>query len=356
MLQHLHLYRPHPFRPVWIYYICISQQDTKEKAIQIPLMHRIYSRATLVVILMGLSEPCADTFMAEFPCVSEIARTLVSESLDSWTQSDPRMPGIDDSFWLDLFRLINNEWSKRLWIFQESVVAKEGIILCGSSWVDYNYFIDFILDSNSRLRGYILSLLELTPGASRPSHNAWEAYATVRIYLKKIRQKDLKSETDVSQLIDSMRNRRSQGPVDRVWAIIGLFNEHVQWTLASQIDYSHAGRTRYWKSYIHFAKSLMATGNSLSLLCVAPTVEQRPDFLPSWCPNIAGRSAYFLLLMDSWTLPVSLQRLGVLFEKDEDEEKQVAMFDALEEYPDLNPPNNPSQCAKMMIIFAFVVL
>ncbi|KAI4705302.1 hypothetical protein J4E81_000182 [Alternaria sp. BMP 2799] len=49
MLQYLD-----PNRSYWLDSICINQQDSEEKAVQIPLMHRIYSLAAFVVIWMGL--------------------------------------------------------------------------------------------------------------------------------------------------------------------------------------------------------------------------------------------------------------------------------------------------------------
>lgn len=42
MLEHLHLYRLAPQRPLWIDAICINQYDMDEKAIQIPSMHNVF--------------------------------------------------------------------------------------------------------------------------------------------------------------------------------------------------------------------------------------------------------------------------------------------------------------------------
>ena len=50
MLGYLYLYKPEPQRPIWIDAICINQNDAEEKAVQVPLMHRIYSSAKTVLV------------------------------------------------------------------------------------------------------------------------------------------------------------------------------------------------------------------------------------------------------------------------------------------------------------------
>lgn len=53
MLEHLRFHRPCPWHFLWIDAICINQNDTDEKAIQIPLMNQIYSKASSVIAWIG---------------------------------------------------------------------------------------------------------------------------------------------------------------------------------------------------------------------------------------------------------------------------------------------------------------
>lgn len=117
MLEHLQLHRPVPTRLLWIDAICINQADIDEKAVQIPLMHQIYSKAAGVVVWMGPAIHQSQIFMTEFDRVMRIAK--------KWTMTraqnlDPREEGLDlpshnDPFWAGLFHLLNNEWFRRLW-------------------------------------------------------------------------------------------------------------------------------------------------------------------------------------------------------------------------------------------------
>lgn len=117
MLEHLRLYRPVPTRFLWIDAVCINQADANEKAVQIPLMHQIYSKAKSVVVWMGPAIPQTLAFMADFDRVRLVGRdwtAMKSQNLD------PRMEGLklpvdDDPFWGGLFHLLNNEWFRRLW-------------------------------------------------------------------------------------------------------------------------------------------------------------------------------------------------------------------------------------------------
>jgi hypothetical protein len=52
---------------LWIDAICIDQANLDEKAAQIPLMHKVYTQAELVIVWLGASDPTITTFMQDFP-------------------------------------------------------------------------------------------------------------------------------------------------------------------------------------------------------------------------------------------------------------------------------------------------
>jgi hypothetical protein len=56
--------RPHW---IWIDAICINQQDAKEKAIQVPMMSDIYSKAQRVVVWLGKADANSEDVMRKIP-------------------------------------------------------------------------------------------------------------------------------------------------------------------------------------------------------------------------------------------------------------------------------------------------
>ncbi|RBA13660.1 hypothetical protein FPRO05_02453 [Fusarium proliferatum] len=104
--------------PMWIDMICIDQLDNNEKALQIPLMRDIYSKARSVVV-----------WIHEYDSYLRYAfrhlRQLSSHHTDNEIPFDPMG-------WDAIRRLLGCEWFHRRWVIQESVLPKTAIFLCGS--------------------------------------------------------------------------------------------------------------------------------------------------------------------------------------------------------------------------------
>jgi Heterokaryon incompatibility protein (HET) len=303
MLRHLHHSRPEPNRPLWIDAICINQNNPHEKATQIPLMHQIYSRAVLVVVWLGPSIPQTETFMAKFPHVVELAKKQVYMKADN---VDDGWPSTNDLFWAGLFHILNDDWFRRLWTFQEVILARKGIVLCGNSWVDLDGLVDFVV------KGFFGTGTEFigfddtdVPGNPRKSDLAWEECHTIyryrNIFLDAVRHV---KAVNIPLLLNILRARRVKEPVDRVWAISGLLEESFQKQLAPLVDYSDEGRREYWRTLVRFAQTLLNEGQSLGMLCIPPAVEARAPEMPSWCPSLMGKPACLMTLIDYWNYPI----------------------------------------------------
>ncbi|KAL2132140.1 hypothetical protein VTI74DRAFT_4146 [Chaetomium olivicolor] len=133
-------------RTIWADGICINQNDDCEKSMQVKLMADIYSKAERVVTYIGDSDGYTAAAIA-------MARKLIQ-----WAQ--PQLPistleekerryldmcsylGIDDIAWdpteyhpdpiiRSIQDMFNSSWTRRLWIFQESVLNQNIIMMCG---------------------------------------------------------------------------------------------------------------------------------------------------------------------------------------------------------------------------------
>lgn len=328
MLHYLHRYqRSTAIRKFWIDAICINQEDPKEKSIQVPLMHNIYYRAAAVIVWMSPATPETDVFFAEFQEVREKSRPWIARYIadpDCRAPIKEELPCHAKAFWGGLGRLLDNEWFRRLWTYQEIILPKTATLLCGDSWVDFDGFVEFLID------GWYNTNLIINESGERDTRSisaARTCYAIqfYRNFNNRNERADGMKVRDVTTELYSLRPRHVREPVDRVWAIVGLLENDFRDKITSAVDYSAQGRNRYWKTWIMFAKALMDEPGGIELLQIPPTLESRLPYLPSWCPNLSGKSSCRRNLHGQWNLSVAKQLSTLrwaLFEESSEEKSQ----------------------------------
>jgi len=303
MLQHLS-----PYRSYWLDSICINQQDSEEKAVQIPLMHRIYSLAAFVVIWMGLPTAQSEQFMLGFSNALKMKRewnSMLDQGLDPFVQK-PDLFCADETFWLGMIHICKHEWFKRLWTFQEAVLARQPIMLLGPFWLKFEEFLEFIYEGWHREGAYMHSwprLTEMIKGLG----GSLENLLTLRRYRKNVLSNGAVPINQIPYLLHALRDRHVREPVDRAWAITGLLSYHLRSKLEPDVDYSDNARVDFWETHIRFARTIIAAEQSLCLLTIPSTIEGRPQSSPSWCPALEGVPACGLLIVGAWADPVSGQ-------------------------------------------------
>lgn len=287
MLGYLYFFKPGPERPIWIDAICINQTDTDEKAVQVPLMSRIYSCAYRVVAWLGQATAASDSFLTEM-------RNL-TEQVDA--DEDKQIALIrraTEPFCKGMAYILSSEWFTRLWTFQELALAKTPLLLCGKLWYNIDALLEFIglwyrMDDLSGVRAHI----------------GWEvldAIGFVRVYRE---YKQPVQANGVPTLLHRTRLRQVGEPIDRIWALYGLLDKHMQCTLATLIDYSETSRRYYWLIFIACAKKIIRCSNNLNILDVPDSTILRPSGLPSWCPNLSRRADYFAAIRGDWNRSTS---------------------------------------------------
>ncbi|KAF2682023.1 hypothetical protein K458DRAFT_243759, partial [Lentithecium fluviatile CBS 122367] len=104
---------------VWIDCLCINQNDTAEKAVQVPRMAEIYKTASAVVSWLGDDEDRACDALE------------LLEALGRCSNSDESLEEICSNFWTweyaepawHITKLLMRSYWKRIWIAQEVVLA-----------------------------------------------------------------------------------------------------------------------------------------------------------------------------------------------------------------------------------------
>lgn len=144
-------------RILWADWICINQDDKKEKGHQVALMARIYSQAERVLITLGAD----DVSSAHSGGAAELLRQVnevVQKELDtinnskgarnSYAYDQVVRPLVSDPRWESIAHLTRCSWFQRGWVLQESGLAREAWIFWGGdsfNWVHLLRTISWLL-------------------------------------------------------------------------------------------------------------------------------------------------------------------------------------------------------------------
>jgi hypothetical protein len=132
----------------WVDAICINQQDLIEKSAQVPLMKDIYRGAKYVFSWLG---PEADGSMEVLSSLRTMSEEIAKLSPDSdrfeWLRKYSMLWGPESAqakdkstVWESIDRLWDRPYWKRTWIFQEIVLAKNVLLMCGKATLPWNMF------------------------------------------------------------------------------------------------------------------------------------------------------------------------------------------------------------------------
>lgn len=167
---------------IWVDAICINQYDLKERNHQVGLMRDIYSQAELVLSSISVAD---EEIQLALQTYNEIYRVLTRSeprisfteiSTRSWLRRVPTLCSEDDDVkafprnraWQALNKFGMLLYWKRIWILQETVLAKNLVLLCSS------HFSKF---ANVSEISQILSLQNIEPGNFFDEHNVPDGMA-----------------------------------------------------------------------------------------------------------------------------------------------------------------------------------
>jgi hypothetical protein len=288
MLGYLYLYKPDPQRPIWVDAICINQNDAEEKAVQVPLMHRIYSSAKTVLVWPGRLDQIALDCARD---LQEIPRPWDCKSADDAIRQRWPLDWFSEwsLFWQGLSQLITLDWFERLWTFQEVVLAKEAVLFCGQIWVDLDHLLQFVL------RMYRDPTHPFGKGRSVDHRILSEFF-----HILQFRRLGRIGAAALPSLLHVLRRRRSIEEIDRIWAIFGLLDKTMQSRLSPLIDYTEAARRESWRTVIGCMKHVVTASQNLYVLHLPRANHPKDQNLPSWCPDLRGRGEVTACLNQFW--------------------------------------------------------
>jgi len=267
-------------RRFWVDAICINQHDDREKAMQVGKMHHIYRKSRAVYVWLGKEENDSDAAISaikDMPDAPEIKDDLFKRLLGLRTEA-PRL--FDVSAFKPLAHLSRRTWFRRLWITQEYFYGQSVLFFCGMSVIDDAKLMDMIN------RTSINSFGDQEPPGYQEEPELFVGFQKL-LDLKK--NKDSHFAGKKLGFFDFVllgRERLAKEPVDRVYAAFGMAEgSDTIYRKEILIDYSLDARSNYWRLYSNFGKIALRHEPNLRLLSIVSS-EERPEFLPSWCPNL----------------------------------------------------------------------
>ncbi|ERF75158.1 hypothetical protein EPUS_06198 [Endocarpon pusillum Z07020] len=306
--------------PIWIDAICINQRDDTEKAHQVRNMDTLYSLAEEVILWLGPPSSDSDLAMDTICALSEKKGVISRKNLSQFARSGEvlekcGLAGAGEEVRSALGSLLYREWFRRLWIFQEVVLARKGQIVCGSKVLPWDDFSS-ATSALARLQVHQFSIIYPDVVAGLRGLEAiqeMEAAAEARKY----EGRDL----NPAFLLDLARRRAVTEPRDRVYGILGLASPRLRDKIT--VDYSQRDLSALYRLYVECGKACLEEDTSLSVLYMLSGTEKNPA-LPSWCPDFGSPPSRNFYMFPGWkagipTAPLEEELPSAWFEPEEDD-------------------------------------
>jgi Heterokaryon incompatibility protein (HET) len=247
-------------------------------------MHHIYRKAQSVYVWLGKEEDGSGEAMdaiknLKIPAEPQLSNIEFLLKLLEVKTKSPKL--FDDSLFKPLAALSRRSWFQRLWVVQEYYYGKSVQFFCGYKQVDGVKFIEALRNLTINSFGSV----ELPRIADED--DLFSGFQALKD-LEKIKEAQ-SSGREGPSFFDSVvlgRERLAKEPVDHIYAVFGMagnFDEVYQQEIP--VDYSEEARAKYWRLYSIFGKIALRQEPNLRLLSIVSSRE-RPDELPSWCPNL----------------------------------------------------------------------
>ncbi|KAF2118819.1 heterokaryon incompatibility protein-domain-containing protein [Lophiotrema nucula] len=285
---------------LWIDAICINQDDTAERSVEVGRMGSIFQLAQRVVVWLGLSSdetPLAFQTLVYLGAQTEVLRNksciYAPEADTTWFRAAVDLP-YSDAEWSAIQDIISRRWFDRLWVLQEITLANsKAVVQCG----------DYVM-SWTRLRNALAPLTD--------KHNLPNARMRNRL-------RHLESFWDMAQVLTpSEVLRRTSGlhcldPADKIYAILSLIPPLFKNKI--EPDYT----LRIEEIYRRALMAMIEEAQVLTPLASCHLTHRRinsPSWVPDWSmPKLtepfehwilaAGNSRDSVKLIDSDTLSVT---------------------------------------------------
>lgn len=281
--------RDKSIRYLWVDRICIDQSNIPERAEQVRLMRKIYSKARSVLIWLGEEDSHTIPAYNMIDRVRKLWTVSAKSSLHTNTSDifNPHalqamdLPSFPSADWESMHRLFERRWFQRSWVIQEVALADVALVVCGCRiiiWDDVGCTGQYLVAS-----GFFRAMQDTYGRQGRPTFASTIQNNRARVKLDEDRSLTL--------LLSSMRRFKATDPRDKIYSLLGLLRDKNDSEPHSEVD-NDVIRPDYSSSvdtiFRQVTKSLIKDESSLALLSTVEDQGLRVTLnLPSWVPDYA---------------------------------------------------------------------
>lgn len=259
---------------LWIDALCIDQGNAAERAAQVAMMDRVYSRARHVTVWLGPGTP--ET--------REAFRFVDAKRHLEWPAGwdavpDAEVRGVRAGLEGVLFAVLARPWFRRIWVIQEAALNRRVQVVCGSDSTGVG-----------ALRRCVLAVWKFVedwePFAKDPAVlGLWCATRLLAIRDEFLERGSVRFETLLQQAYccDSTDKR------DAVFAFLGLADKRLALPVPDYtvpVGDEPAYDAAVSRVYCDTAVALLCHAPSLDALALAGVSLGRRDGVPSWVPDL----------------------------------------------------------------------
>jgi hypothetical protein len=265
----------------WVNAICIDQANIQERGQQVSMMRAIYEGAQSVAIWLGELAAGSALAMGSIRTWAVRKQHLVDD-LKGFLLEHPA--SFKPRSWKAMDALFLRPWWYRVWVYQEIVVSRDAIFVCGPDFLHWKYWLFAIINWNYLSKPDILPLLDAQHRkllTAKRSINLLVSRMLVHRFVKFPGQEDVWRHFDLLHLAELTQNLDATDPRDKIYALLGV--DEVQ---DIYIDPDYTKSTS--EVYRDFVIKYIQTRHDLSIICKGGigTVGFEESFgLPSWIPD-----------------------------------------------------------------------
>lgn len=271
---------------LWVDYICINQEDLKERASQVKLMKDVYQTAHCVWVWLGDEDKLStQAFDHMHGMIQHRNFGSIDELLPDWTVDPDLMhPKKCEA----LSSILSRPWFRRVWILQEVIAARSAVMVCGSDIISMEQFLVIIreffragsLESimlHHPMQSELRQLTETIKEQLQFILNAY--YGSGEFWFQK------RYKPKLLNVLFNTRLTEASDPLDKVYGILGLTQASDSKMI--RVDYETSAE----RLSIDVTKAIISKTQSLEILRVAAKLGTESRKLPTWVPNWANTNS-----------------------------------------------------------------
>jgi hypothetical protein len=222
--------------PLWIDAICINQEDVQERNEQVRLMDSIYKLAANVRVWFGRD---GRSISGAFRFVSQIATACLEEhrrrgwdavDTEDFDYTCAKDVVAQKEGWKALMTFMEQSYWTRIWIVQEYLLGRNIQIHCDRETID-GRDLETAINSIDHLRTELDCPTFIDEAVVKLDNSAGK---------KIIDMRHKRGERTLAELLDSTKISKCQDPHDRIYAIIALADDVVEFNKEIPIDYNRS--------------------------------------------------------------------------------------------------------------------